>query len=120
MGVDSRSITSSGAPIPTTVLPTSPPPPPPLFSYFNFPLRPFSIHLPSFDSTTTVFQVDGFGGTKAIVFSTTSWLGGKNEVLPFAYLVVGGICFFLGIVFLGLHIFRRRDLGDMKYWNWRS
>lgn len=54
------------------------------------------------------------------MLSTSSWLGGKNTVLANAYLVVGILCFVVGLIFLALHVFHRRDLGDMKYWNWRS
>ena len=52
----------------------------------------------------TAFQVKSFQGTKSIVISTTSLLGGKNPFLGVSYIIVGAICLVLGIVFLFIHI----------------
>ncbi len=46
------------------------------------------------------FDVTSFGGTKSIVISTVSFLGGKNPFLGTAYIVVGAVCVVLGLVFL--------------------
>jgi hypothetical protein len=46
------------------------------------------------------FAVSKFGGTKSIVISNTSILGGKNSFLGAAYVVVGTLCIALGIAFL--------------------
>jgi hypothetical protein len=51
-----------------------------------------------------------FDGTKKVVLSTTSFLGGKNSFLGIAYLSVGGLCFFLAMVFLLMHINKPRYL----------
>jgi len=64
------------------------------------------------------YRVSGFSGEKRIVISTTTWLGGKNDFLGLAYIVVGVICLFLGLVFFGKHKLSPRPLGDMKYFNW--
>eukprot|EP00823_Brevimastigomonas_motovehiculus_P002847 TRINITY_DN1686_c0_g1_i1.p1 TRINITY_DN1686_c0_g1~~TRINITY_DN1686_c0_g1_i1.p1 ORF type:complete len:340 (+),score=63.63 TRINITY_DN1686_c0_g1_i1:50-1021(+) len=64
------------------------------------------------------YRVSGFDGTKSIVLSTTSWLGGKNEFLAYAFLVVGGLCLLLAIIFLVKHLVSPRLLGDMKYLQW--
>jgi hypothetical protein len=61
------------------------------------------------------FPVDQFEGTKAIVISTTSWVGGKNPFLGIAYIVVGGLCLLQGIGFLIKHLVSPRALGDTKY-----
>lgn len=69
---------------------------------------------------TNAFPVAGFKGTKSIVISTTSWLGGKNDFLGYAYVIVGGLCFLLAFLFLMKHFFYERPLGDMHYFNWHS
>eukprot|EP00253_Pinus_taeda_P006296 PITA_06296 len=56
-----------------------------------------------------------FGGTKKVVLSTTSFLGGKNNFLGIAYLTVGTLCIFLAMVFLLMHITMPRLLGNAAY-----
>ena len=65
------------------------------------------------------YPVAAFSGQKAVVLSTTSWLGGKNSFLGWAYIVVGIICVVLGFAFLIKHLVSPRPLGDMKYFNVR-
>jgi hypothetical protein len=67
---------------------------------------------------TNTFPVLGFSGQKFVVISTTSWLGGRNSFLGWAYIVVGIICIILGIGFALKAYFDPRELGDMKYFNW--
>lgn len=61
------------------------------------------------------FNVSRFDGTKSIVITNNSILGGKNFFLAFCYLVVGGILTVLAIFFLCLHIIRPRKMGDHNY-----
>ncbi|KAF3844987.1 hypothetical protein F7725_008150 [Dissostichus mawsoni] len=46
------------------------------------------------------YPVLSFEGTKKVVFSNVSWMGGKNEFLGIAYLVVGSLCVLMSIVML--------------------
>lgn len=60
------------------------------------------------------FPVSQFDGTKSLVLSTTTWMGGKNNFLGIAYLVVGGLCVFQAIAFAIKQAVDPRDLGDVK------
>ena len=45
------------------------------------------------------FDVNAFSGSKYVVFATTSWLGGRNNFLGSAWIVVGGLCWILAFIF---------------------
>jgi len=59
------------------------------------------------------YKVTQFSGTKSVILSTTSLLGGKNPFLGIAYIVVGCICFVMGIVFLFIHLKFGRTTNEM-------
>jgi hypothetical protein len=63
------------------------------------------------------FDVSSFGGSKAIVLSTMSYIGGKHNFMAISYLVVGIVCLLEGIVFGVLHMSRSRKLGDLTLLN---
>ncbi|KAF4070993.1 hypothetical protein AMELA_G00279820 [Ameiurus melas] len=49
------------------------------------------------------YPVRSFDGQKRMILSTISWMGGKNPFLGIAYITVGSVCFFLGVVLLFIH-----------------
>ncbi|TVY29263.1 Meiotically up-regulated protein [Lachnellula hyalina] len=66
------------------------------------------------------FDVTEYGGTKSIIISTSTVMGGKNPFLGIAYVVVGGICIVLGALFTVTHLIRPRKLGDHTYLSWNN
>ncbi|KAH0541867.1 hypothetical protein FGG08_003672 [Glutinoglossum americanum] len=64
------------------------------------------------------FPVTVYGGTKSLVITTTTVMGGKNPFLGIAYVVVGGICVVLGALFTVTHLIKPRKLGDHTYLTW--
>uniref|UniRef100_A0A2S2Q413 Cell cycle control protein 50A n=1 Tax=Sipha flava TaxID=143950 RepID=A0A2S2Q413_9HEMI len=79
----------------------------------------FEIGLPKGNYTLHIkynYPVAGFGGTKSMILSNTSFTGGKNLFLGYAYIVVGCICFLLGLLFLIIHIkYKPRYVKSFKY-----
>jgi len=69
---------------------------------------------------TNNYPVSSFSGTKSVVLSTTSWIGGKNPFLGYAYIVVGVVCFLQGVIFGLKHAISPRKLGDTKYLDWNK
>lgn len=56
------------------------------------------------------FKVSAFKGRKHIVLSTVNAFGGKNTFLGVSYVVVGGICIVLALIFLiGYQIHQRKE-----------
>ncbi|KAJ2451761.1 alkylphosphocholine resistance protein lem3 [Coemansia sp. RSA 2424] len=66
------------------------------------------------------YDTRSFDGTKSIVISTTSFIGGRNPVLGIAFIVVGGLCVLLGCIFAVRHFYRPRRLGDHTYLSWNQ
>ncbi len=60
-----------------------------------------------------------FGGTKALVFTTTSVIGGKNYFLGYTYVVVGTVCLALALLF-AIKVWRDgRELGTAPFVTWQ-
>lgn len=66
-------------------------------------LREFANHGPY-----PVFPVTEYSGTKSILISTRTVIGGKNPFMGIAYVVVGGICVLLGALFTLAHLIKPR------------
>jgi len=66
------------------------------------------------------YDVSSFGGRKSFVISTISWIGGKNDFLGYAYIVVGAACFLIGAIFLCKHWASPRKMADITYLNWNQ
>ena len=70
---------------------------------------------------STDFPSDVYAGTKSIVISTRTVMGGRNPFLGIAYIVVGGICIVLGVIFTASHLIKPRydlslaSLGSVPY-----
>jgi len=54
------------------------------------------------------YDVASFSGSKALVFSTTNVLGGRNYFLSIAYIVVGVLCLVLALIFFGVCLSKGR------------
>ncbi|KAF2716809.1 Lem3/Cdc50 [Polychaeton citri CBS 116435] len=67
-----------------------------------------------------LFPAHLYDGTKSILISTRTVMGGKNSSLGIAYVVVGGICIVLGALFLAFHLIKPRKLGDHSYLSWNT
>ncbi|PUU78998.1 ligand-effect modulator 3 family [Tuber borchii] len=66
------------------------------------------------------FEVMNFTGTKSIMLSTRTVMGGRNPFLGIAYVVVAGLCVVLGTLFTARHFWKPRKLGDPKYLTWNN
>ncbi|GJJ68583.1 hypothetical protein EMPS_00929 [Entomortierella parvispora] len=66
------------------------------------------------------YNVSSYGGTKSLVISTVSFMGGRNPFLGVAYVVVGVLCVLLGVLFIARHLYKPRRLGDHTYLSWNQ
>jgi len=55
-----------------------------------------------------------------MIITSKTVMGGKNPFLGIAYVVVGGICVILGVLFTVTHLIRPRKLGDHTYLSWNN
>ncbi|KAL1306535.1 hypothetical protein AAFC00_005226 [Neodothiora populina] len=66
------------------------------------------------------FPVTIYDGTKSILISTRTVMGGRNPFLGIAYIVVAGVCIGLGALFTVTHLIKPRKLGDHTYLSWNN
>ncbi|KAJ7208157.1 CDC50/LEM3 family [Mycena haematopus] len=64
------------------------------------------------------FPVQPYKGTKSIVISTVSWIGGKNAFLGWAYVGAASVFVLLAIAGTARHLIKPRRLGDMSLLSW--
>lgn len=61
------------------------------------------------------FEVVEFAGTKSLIISTRTVMGGRNPFLGIAYVVVASICVLLGVAFTARHFWKPRYGGKRVY-----
>lgn len=67
------------------------------------------------------FDVRSFGGSKSIIISTISSIGGKNNYVGTSFIVVGSLAFLLTALFVVKHMTsERRRLGDTNLLRWED
>lgn len=66
------------------------------------------------------FPTDVYRGTKSIIITTRTVMGGRNPFLGIAYVVVGGICILLGGIFTVTHLIKPRYVPKARLSHLRS
>ncbi|KAJ7694998.1 cell cycle control protein [Mycena olivaceomarginata] len=64
------------------------------------------------------YPVQPYKGTKSVVISTVSWIGGKNAFLGWAYVGAASVFVLLAIAGTARHLIKPRRLGDMSLLSW--
>ncbi|KAJ3929574.1 MAG: cell cycle control protein [Lentinula lateritia] len=64
------------------------------------------------------FPVRPYKGTKSIVISTVSWIGGKNPFLGWAYVAAAALFMLVAVAGTARHLIKPRRLGDMSLLSW--
>lgn len=66
------------------------------------------------------YPVKSFNGTKSIVFSTVSWIGGKNPFLGWAYVATAAVFVLLALAGTARHLIKPRSV-VLSLWSvWTS
>jgi len=66
-----------------------------------------------------LYSTSRFGsGTKSVVISSTSFIGGSNPFLGYAFIAVGSLCLLLALVFFIINLVKPRALGDPALLSW--
>ncbi|KAI8636664.1 CDC50/LEM3 family [Parasitella parasitica] len=81
----------------------------PTFRKLYSALREGTLQAGTYEVNVTLnYDITAYGGTKSIVLTGTSFLGDRNPFMGLAWIVMGCVCTFLGVVFLGWHFFKPR------------
>ncbi len=67
---------------------------------------------------TTNFEVQSYGGSKALVLTNLANFGAKNYALGNSYIVIGVYALVLGLIFMFKRVYAPRKLGDIKALKW--
>ncbi|GAB5354312.1 hypothetical protein AAMO2058_000108000 [Amorphochlora amoebiformis] len=60
------------------------------------------------------YPVASFGGSKSLVLTTNSWIGGQNYFLGISYLAMGSLCLLTALVFLVKQSMCPRKMGSVE------
>lgn len=66
------------------------------------------------------WPVTEFNGNKSVYLTTRSVIGGRNPFLGIAWIVSGGICLVLSVVFLIINLVVPRKMGDISLLSWNQ
>lgn len=91
--------------------------------FYKLALKNESGELPNGTYTMNIglnYPVSIFGGSKSIVVTTSSVIGGRNMSLGVLYCIVAGISALFAIIFLVKVIIQPRTMGDHSYLNFES
>ncbi|WFD29160.1 hypothetical protein MSPP1_000165 [Malassezia sp. CBS 17886] len=66
------------------------------------------------------YPVGMFDGTKSVLFSTASWIGGRNLEIGASHIAVAALCFLIGIALVAKQLIKPRRAGDLSYLSWNS
>ncbi|KAI0048243.1 Lem3/Cdc50 [Auriscalpium vulgare] len=64
------------------------------------------------------YPVRPYSGTKSLVISTVTWIGGKNPFLGWAYVAAASLFVALAVAGTIRHVLKPRRLGDMSLLSW--
>lgn len=66
------------------------------------------------------YPVNMFGGTKAVVLTTASWMGGRSFMIGMSHIAVAALCFALGILLTAKQLIKPRRVGDTSFLSWNN
>jgi hypothetical protein len=69
---------------------------------------------------SSTYEVESYGAKKSLVISNTSWIGGKNSFLGYAYIIAGTVFLVMAVIFLVRHLVAPRRLGDVSFLSWNQ
>ncbi|KAI9482908.1 MAG: CDC50/LEM3 family [Benjaminiella poitrasii] len=81
----------------------------PTFRKLYSALREGTLEAGTYEVNVTLnYDITAYGGTKSIILTGTSFLGDRNPFMGLSWIIMGCVCTFLGVVFLGWHFFKPR------------